>query len=104
MNNLMTRHTDFVVRNVFDMGPDYARTLAHWRQRFVYAWQDIEKLGFDDRFRRMWLYYFVTARPDLTHVPSAWYSLRRNVYEALCTGFSDGGCVRSLLDAGGAVS
>ena len=58
MNELMTRHTDFVVRDLFDMGPDYARTLAHWRQRFTHAWQDIEKLGFDDRFRRMWLYYF----------------------------------------------
>ena len=58
MNELMTRHTDFVVRNLFDMGPDYARTLAHWRQRFTHAWQDIEKLGFDERFRRMWLYYF----------------------------------------------
>ena len=43
---------------LFDMGPDYARTLAHWRQRFVHAWQEIEKLGFDERFRRMWLYYF----------------------------------------------
>ena len=32
--------------------------LAHWRQRFTHAWQDIEKLGFDERFRRMWLYYF----------------------------------------------
>ncbi|MEG1209780.1 MAG: cyclopropane-fatty-acyl-phospholipid synthase family protein [Leclercia sp.] len=58
MNELMTRHTDFVVRNLFDMGPDYARTLAQWRQQFVNAWQEIEKLGFDDRFRRMWLYYF----------------------------------------------
>ena len=58
MSELMTRHTDFVVRNLFDMGPDYARTLAHWRQRFTHAWQDIEKLGFDERFRRMWLYYF----------------------------------------------
>lgn len=58
MSELMTRHTDFVVRNLFDMGPDYSRTLAHWRQRFVHAWQDIEKLGFDERFRRMWLYYF----------------------------------------------
>ncbi|WP_431223996.1 class I SAM-dependent methyltransferase [Serratia sp. L9] len=58
MSELMTRHTDFVVRNLFDMGPDYARTLTHWRQRFLHAWQDIEKLGFDDRFRRMWLYYF----------------------------------------------
>ncbi len=58
MSELMTRHTDFVVRNLFDMGPDYARTLAHWRQRFTHARQDIEKLGFDERFRRMWLYYF----------------------------------------------
>ncbi|WP_213716488.1 SAM-dependent methyltransferase [Cedecea lapagei] len=58
MSDLMTRHTDFVVRNLFDMGPDYARTLAHWRQRFIHAWQEIEALGFDDRFRRMWLYYF----------------------------------------------
>lgn len=58
MSELMTRHTDFVVRNLFDMGPDYARTLAHWRQRFVHAWQEIEALGFDERFRRMWLYYF----------------------------------------------
>ncbi|MEN0582606.1 MULTISPECIES: cyclopropane-fatty-acyl-phospholipid synthase family protein [unclassified Kosakonia] len=58
MNDWMTRHTDFVVRNLFDMGPDYARTLAHWRQRFNHAWQEIEKLGFDNRFRRMWLYYF----------------------------------------------
>ncbi|WP_312284246.1 cyclopropane-fatty-acyl-phospholipid synthase family protein [Yokenella regensburgei] len=58
MSGLMTKHTDFVVRNLFDMGPDYAWTLAHWRQRFVHAWHDIEKLGFDERFRRMWLYYF----------------------------------------------
>lgn len=57
MNELMTRHTDFVVRNLFDMGPDYARTLTHWRTRFLHAWQEIEKLGFDERFRRMWLYY-----------------------------------------------
>ncbi len=28
MSELMTRHTDFVVRNLFDMGPDYARTGA----------------------------------------------------------------------------
>jgi cyclopropane-fatty-acyl-phospholipid synthase len=58
ISNMMTRHTDFVMRNLFDMGPDYAHTLAHWRQRFLLAWADIEKLGFDERFRRMWLYYF----------------------------------------------
>ena len=58
MSDTMTRHTDFVLRNLFDMGPDYARTLAHWRQRFLHAWPEIARLGFDERFRRMWLYYF----------------------------------------------
>lgn len=58
MSNTLTRHTDFVLRNLFDMGPDYARTLMHWRQRFLHAWPEIAKLGFDERFRRMWLYYF----------------------------------------------
>jgi len=36
----------------------YARTLAHWADRFSMAWDRIQPMGFDDRFRRMWLYYF----------------------------------------------
>ena len=35
----------------------YVRTLQIWRQRFEAAWPDIAKLGFDERFRRMWRYY-----------------------------------------------
>lgn len=57
MSELMTRHTDFVVRNLFDMGPDYARTWPTGGS-VLPTRQDIEKLGFDERFRRMWLYYF----------------------------------------------
>lgn len=38
-------------------GGDYARTLAEWRDRFMDAWPEIMKIGFDERFRRMWLYY-----------------------------------------------
>jgi cyclopropane-fatty-acyl-phospholipid synthase len=38
-------------------GLDYARTLAEWRTRFLEAWPEIAPLGFDERFRRMWLYY-----------------------------------------------
>ncbi|MFZ4806280.1 MAG: class I SAM-dependent methyltransferase [Hyphomicrobiaceae bacterium] len=37
----------------------YARTLAEWRQRFEQAWPEIQKLGFDERFRRLWTYYLV---------------------------------------------
>jgi cyclopropane-fatty-acyl-phospholipid synthase len=35
----------------------YARTLREWRLRFLRAWPSIERLGFDQRFRRMWEYY-----------------------------------------------
>jgi cyclopropane-fatty-acyl-phospholipid synthase len=38
-------------------GSSYARTLAEWRRRFLHAWPDIQALGFDARFRRMWEYY-----------------------------------------------
>ncbi len=104
MSELMTRHTDFVVRNLFDMGPDYARTLAHWRQRFTHARQDIEKLGFDERFRRMWLYYSAIAKPDLTPAPSAWCSSPRSGYDTPGAALADGPRVRCLLDAGGDVA
>jgi cyclopropane-fatty-acyl-phospholipid synthase len=35
----------------------YAKTLAEWRRRFLQMWPDIEALGFDIRFKRMWEYY-----------------------------------------------
>lgn len=38
-------------------GASYARTLEVWRRRFLAAWDRIEPLGFDARFRRMWEYY-----------------------------------------------
>jgi len=38
-------------------GFSYAATLAEWRSRFEAAWPEIAKLGFDERFRRMWRYY-----------------------------------------------
>jgi cyclopropane-fatty-acyl-phospholipid synthase len=38
-------------------GPDYARTLALWRERFRAAWPHLAPLGFDERFRRLWEYY-----------------------------------------------
>lgn len=38
-------------------GRSYADTLAEWKVRFLDRWAQIEPLGFDDRFRRMWEYY-----------------------------------------------
>lgn len=47
----------FVVEQVQCFGPSYARTLAEWRRRFLAAWPEIEKLGFDAPFKRLWTYY-----------------------------------------------
>jgi len=38
-------------------GLSYARTLHEWRSRFLQSWKNIEELGFDLNFKRMWEYY-----------------------------------------------
>ena len=55
-------------------GLDYARTLHEWEVRFERAWNDIKSEAFDDRFRRLWLYYlaycqagFRTGRVNVGH-------------------------------------
>jgi cyclopropane-fatty-acyl-phospholipid synthase len=51
---------------------DYARTLHEWAVEFDHRWSDIRDLGFDERFKRLWLYYlgyceagFRTGRTDV---------------------------------------
>ena len=39
-------------------GEDYARTLSTWRGTFRAAWPALTNQGFDERFRRLWEYYF----------------------------------------------
>jgi cyclopropane-fatty-acyl-phospholipid synthase len=39
------------------LGPHYARTLFHWRTRFLDRWDRIAAAGFDPTFRRMWEFY-----------------------------------------------
>jgi cyclopropane-fatty-acyl-phospholipid synthase len=41
-----------------NFGASYARTLVEWRRHFNSHWDDIARQGFDDRFRRLWEYYF----------------------------------------------
>jgi len=38
-------------------GASYARTLALWRAAFLASWPEVRRLGFDERFRRLWEYY-----------------------------------------------
>jgi len=50
-------HTALHIAERRSLGPDYARTLAHWRRRFLDNWEDVAALGFDGTFRRMWEFY-----------------------------------------------
>ena len=66
------------LRRTEAFGPDYARTLAEWRRRFLAAWNDIRPLGFDGRFRKLWNFYlsyceagFRAATTDVVHVTAA---------------------------------
>lgn len=55
-------------------GHDYARTLNMWARRFDAAWAEGRISGFDEAFRKMWLFYlayceagFRTERTDVVH-------------------------------------
>jgi cyclopropane-fatty-acyl-phospholipid synthase len=54
---LITAESDLVVRSIEDFGFDYARTLRDWRTRFLGAFEELKKRGYDERFKRLWEYY-----------------------------------------------
>jgi cyclopropane-fatty-acyl-phospholipid synthase len=35
----------------------YAKTLRLWHDRFLERWDEIAKLGYDEEFKRKWVYY-----------------------------------------------
>lgn len=53
-----TRQSDLVVRDLKDIGLDYAKTLQQWHQRFNDNLNALAELGYDERFARLWRYYF----------------------------------------------
>ena len=46
---------------VHNFGGCYSKTLRLWRSRFNKRWNEISKLGFDKRFKRMWNYYLAAS-------------------------------------------
>ncbi|WP_448568256.1 class I SAM-dependent methyltransferase [Thalassotalea ganghwensis] len=58
MSEHIKENTHMVIESLHDIGIDYARTLAHWRDAFLDAWPEIKPHGFDEKFKRLWLYYF----------------------------------------------
>lgn len=52
-----TKRARLVQTGIHRFGQDYADTLSQWGRRFEGAWDEIAALGFDERFRRLWLFY-----------------------------------------------
>ena len=46
-----------VLERVETFGQSYATTLRLWHERFEAVWPEVAKLGFDEKFRRLWKLY-----------------------------------------------
>ncbi|MDN3553231.1 cyclopropane-fatty-acyl-phospholipid synthase family protein [Halomonas almeriensis] len=53
----LTRRTTLNLVALDEIGLHYARTLREWRQRFDDNLETVRRLGYDERFIRMWRYY-----------------------------------------------
>lgn len=57
MSEQITKNTQMVIESISDIGLDYARTLSDWRDAFFKSWPELNKLGYDETFKRLWTYY-----------------------------------------------
>ncbi len=60
-------------------GQSYARTLQVWQDRFEAAWPQIQPLGFDERFRKLWKLYLCYCEAGFSEgiIDVGIYKLRR---------------------------
>ena len=49
------------VQHSIEFGKSYSQTLRRWFEVFNNKWDNINSLGFDDRFRRMWNFYLTSC-------------------------------------------
>ncbi len=54
----LQRHTQMSLRHLEDIGLSYATTLKHWRANLLAEQQTLADLGYDERFMRLWRFYF----------------------------------------------
>jgi cyclopropane-fatty-acyl-phospholipid synthase len=48
-------------RKSIEFGESYSRTLRLWHETFNAHWDEVARLGFDERFRRMWNFYLTSC-------------------------------------------
>lgn len=57
MSQLVADRTELIVRDLHDIGLDYARTLRHWRENFTARAVELDAMGYGEQFQRLWEYY-----------------------------------------------
>ena len=57
----MTSHSRLIVDQLENIGPHYAETLKIWRERFTENASKLPGLGFDEVFRKKWLFYLACS-------------------------------------------
>jgi cyclopropane-fatty-acyl-phospholipid synthase len=73
----LARATTLTMESLESFGQYYARTLAQWRENFFRRLADVQALGFDERFQRMWDFY-------LSWCEGAFREKYINVVQLLC--------------------
>ncbi len=53
----VARHTEMQVVHLEDLTPHYVETLRRWRANFIGRAGELDRLGYDERFRRLWTLY-----------------------------------------------
>jgi len=49
------------VMGSIEFGKSYSQTLRRWHETFNQRWGEVSKMGFDERFRRMWDFYLTSC-------------------------------------------
>jgi cyclopropane-fatty-acyl-phospholipid synthase len=50
-----------LLKGSIEFGQSYNQTLRRWHEVFNARWPDVARMGFDDRFRRMWNFYLTSC-------------------------------------------
>ncbi len=58
IQSLCFDHTDLTIKDISLFGKDYAKTLREWRKSFNINWEQIKPFGYDEKFKRLWNFYF----------------------------------------------
>lgn len=67
MQRAIADRSSFVVEQVENIGLHYAETLRRWRLAFMRRLDEVQALGFDERFVRMWEFYLGSCEAAFAH-------------------------------------